>query len=122
MASAPFSHLHLLYHKTGNICNRLQKYIVFIFKDLSGIVQTRPLDRKFRKMLEAGQMMSAVLLRICCFAAGESGRALKSSRFCLMSGTPGPGQSVPNSVLGAISSRRGKYLSRVLGGMPLISR
>ena len=35
-------------------------------------------------------------------------------------GTPGPGQSVPNRVLSAISSRRGKYLSSVFGGMPLM--
>src|SRR6202451_2725090 len=70
----------------------------------------------------AGQMLSAVLLKICCFTSSFKGNARKSSRLFLISGTPGPGQSVPNSVLCAISSRRGKYLSSDFGGMPLISR
>src|SRR5882724_1596662 len=71
---------------------------------------------------QAGQMLKAVLLRICSCISFVSGRARNSSRFFLISGTPGPGQSVPNKVLCAISSSRGKYFNSVLGGIPLISR
>jgi hypothetical protein len=55
-----------------------------------------------------GQIPNDVFSRICFLVPSLSGNALNSSRFFLMSGTPGPGQSVPNSVLDAISSIRGK--------------
>src|SRR5580704_5951503 len=71
---------------------------------------------------QAGQILSAVLLRICCCSLSFNGSARNSSRFFLTSGTPGPGQSVPNRVLWVISSRRGKYWSKLLGGIPLMSR
>jgi hypothetical protein len=57
----------------------------------------------------SGHILSAVLDRICRLVSSDSGRARKSSRFFLISGTPGPGQSVPNRVLPATSSNRGKY-------------
>src|SRR3954466_12440428 len=49
----------------------------------------------------AGQILSAVFDRICSSTLLGSLSPRKSSRFCLMSGTPGPGQSVPNRVLPA---------------------
>ena len=67
-------------------------------------------------------MLKAVLLSTCSFTGSVSGRARNSSIFCLMSFTPGLGQSVPNNVLEAISGRRGKYWSSSLGGIPLISK
>jgi hypothetical protein len=36
----------------------------------------------------------------------------------LISGTPGPGQSVPHNTLSAMSSIRGKYSSNFCGGIP----
>src|SRR5713226_1521433 len=57
----------------------------------------------------SGQMLNAVLDRICRLVSSDRGSARKSSKFFLISGTPGPGQSVPNSVLLATSSNRGKY-------------
>src|ERR1700734_1813570 len=59
-----------------------------------------------------GQIPRAVLIRICCCNSALSGSVWNSSKFFLISGTPGPGQSVPNKVLCAISSRRGKYFSK----------
>src|ERR1700688_145103 len=47
----------------------------------------------------AGQMLNAVLPRICCWVCSDRGSARNSSRFFLTSGTPGPGQSVPKRVL-----------------------
>src|SRR5581483_9325880 len=47
----------------------------------------------------AGQMLNAVFPNICSCISLLRGRAQKSSRFCFMSFTPGPGQSVPNRVL-----------------------
>ena len=54
------------------------------------------------------QIDNAVFDTICSCTATGSLSDRKSSRFCLMSGTPGPGQSVPKSVLAAISCSRGK--------------
>ena len=70
----------------------------------------------------SGQSVAAVLLKICSRISALIGSALNSSRFRLTSGNAGLGQSVPNSVLWAISLRRGKYFSRAFGGMPLMSR
>src|SRR4029077_7697137 len=74
------------------------------------------------RQIYPGQIANAVRDRICCCVPFGKGNERKSSRFFLMSGTPGPGQSVPNNVLSAISSNRGKYLSNAIGGMPLMSR
>ena len=48
---------------------------------------------------QAGQILSAVLLKICSCNAWLKGSLQNSSRFFFTSGTPGPGQSVPNKVL-----------------------
>src|SRR5581483_11634706 len=53
---------------------------------------------------QSGQIRNAVSDRIFRWVASLNRRARKSSRFFFTSGTPGPGQSVPNRVLAAISS------------------
>src|SRR6266542_2467593 len=68
-----------------------------------------------------GQSLIAFLLRILSFVSSLRWRARKPARFPSIDETPGLGQSVPKRVLSAISSRRGKYLRRALGGMPLMS-
>ena len=69
--------------------------------------------RSYSGIPYSGQIEAAVLLKIWLRVSSVIGRALNSSRFRLTSGTPGPGQSVPNRVLCAISSSRGKYFSRL---------
>src|ERR1019366_1050487 len=71
---------------------------------------------------QSGQMVSATWPRISRLLSADKGSARKESRASLMSCTPGPGQSLPKSVLWAISSRRGKYCSRCTGGMLLMSK
>jgi hypothetical protein len=55
-----------------------------------------------------GQISRAVSANMARLAGSLISSLRKSSRFRFMSGTPGPGQSVPNSVLVAISCKRGK--------------
>src|SRR5262249_28862049 len=72
----------------------------------------------------AGQCVNkraALSYRILSLASEFIGRVLNFSMFPLISGTPGPGQSVPHRTLSAISSIRGKYSSRFCGGIPEIS-
>src|SRR5215469_8761080 len=73
------------------------------------------------KSLHFGNSRAALSNKIFCFEASLIGRALNFSMFPLISGTPGPGQSVPHRTLSAISSSRGKYSISFCGGIPEIS-
>src|SRR5271156_2431024 len=68
-----------------------------------------------------GKSLAALSYRIFCCACGEIGRARNLSMLPRTLGTPGPGQSVPNNTLSAISSMRGKDSSNFCGGMPEMS-
>src|SRR5260370_29970171 len=71
-----------------------------------------------RALVHFGNSRAALSYKIFLFAAFPMGRALNFSMFPLISGTPGPGQSVPHKTLSATSSIRGKYSSSFCGGVP----
>src|ERR1700693_3122542 len=71
----------------------------FIREKVPRFHTARPLGGSRQRQGYAGQMLNAVLPRICCWVCSERGSARNSSRFFLTSGTPGPGQSVPKRVL-----------------------
>src|SRR5229473_7045203 len=66
--------------------------------------------------IQRGKSRAALSYKIFLFAAAPSGSALNFSMFPLISGTPGPGQSVPHKTLSATSSIRGKYSISFCGG------
>src|SRR5437879_4335171 len=74
-----------------------------------------------RKLIQRGNSRAALSYRILRLAAAPIGSALNFSMFPLISGTPGPGQSVPHKTLSATSSIRGKYSISFCGGIPEIS-
>src|SRR5258708_21802366 len=75
----------------------------FLFRSTFICVNLR---RRFYELRYSGHTASAVLLNICSLIASERCNPLNLSRFCLISGIPGLGQSVPNRAFSPISSSR----------------
>src|SRR5216684_814980 len=77
--------------------------------------------RRLTGTAQRGKSRAELSYRILRLASSRIGRAWNFSMLPLISGTPGPGQSVPQRTLSAISSMRGKYSKSFCGGMPEMS-
>src|SRR5258708_2013842 len=77
--------------------------------------------KSVHKLTQRGKSRAALSYKIFLFATVPIRSALNFSMFPLISGTPGPGQSVPHKTLSATSSIRGKYSISFCGGIPEIS-